>query len=96
MALQIVSTGISLTTSIASASGVIPNNSAGAVSKYIRIAVTQAAYVRIGTGTTTAVATDLMVLPGESPIIPTLGFTNIAALQVSAAGIVQVSPVEDV
>ena len=95
MALQIVSTGINLATSGTSAPGTIPNNSAGVPAKYIRIAATQAAYVRIGTGAQTAVNTDMMVLPAESPIIATLGCTNIAALQVTAAGVVQVSPVED-
>ena len=96
MALQITATGISLTTSATSAPGTIPNNSAGAPAKYIRITATAAAYVRIGTGAQTAVATDMIVHPAESVIMSTLGCTNIAALQVTAAGIVQVSPVEDV
>lgn len=95
MALQIINTGISLTTSAASAPGTIPNNSAGAPAKYIRIAATAAAYVRIGTGAQTAVATDMMIQPGDAVIMSTLGCTHIAALQVAAAGIVQVSPVED-
>jgi len=97
MPLQITNTGINLTTGVASVAGTLPNNSAGVPAKFIRIAATAAAYVRIGVGAQTAVATDMMILPNSAGHIQaTLGATHIAALQVSAAGTVQISPVEDI
>ena len=95
MAIQVLSTGVNVATGVASAAGAIPNNSAGTLAKFVRFAVTQATDIRLGTGTPVALATDMMVLPGESPILATLGLTNFAVLQVAAAGVVQVSPVEN-
>lgn len=88
-------TGISLTTSATSAPGTIPLDSSGQVPRYIRIAASQPACVRIGAGTQTAVITDLQVQPGDAVTLSTNGATNIAAIQVSAAGVVQVSPLEN-
>ena len=95
MAIQIVSTGVNVASGAVSAAGAIPNNSAGSLAKFVRFSVTSAAYIRLGTGTPVAVSTDMMVLPAESITLATLGFTNFAVLQVAAAGIVQVSPVEN-
>ena len=95
MAIQVVSTGVNVASAAISAVGTIPNNTAGAVAKFARFAVTQATYIRLGTGTPVAVSTDLMVLPGESEVIATLGMLNFAVLQVTTAGIVQVSPIEN-
>jgi hypothetical protein len=94
MALTILKTGISITTSGTSAGATLPTSSSGAVALYIRIAVTVAAYVRIGTGAQTAVTTDMMLIPGDSVVVATNGNTHIAAIQVAAAGVVQVSPVD--
>lgn len=96
MALQIFATGINITTGAASAGATLPVNTAGAVPRYIRITASVAACVRIGTGAQTAVATDAVVQPGQSLIIATMGCTHIAAIQQAAAGVVQVSPVEDI
>jgi len=94
MALTILKTGVAITTSGTSAGATLPTNTGGSVAQLIRIAATANAYVRIGTGTQTAVTTDMIVQAGESVIVATSGGTHIAALQVAAAGIVQVSPVE--
>lgn len=95
MAIHIISTGVNVASGVASAAGTVPNNSAGALAKFIRIAVTQATYFRLGTGAPVAVATDVLVHPAESLVIATLGLTNFAVLQVAAAGVVQVSPIEN-
>ena len=95
-AISIAATGVAITTSATSAGNTIPNNAAGRVPQVIRIASTQAAYVRIGTGAQTAVSTDMMVYPGDAVLLETCGSTHIAALQVTTAGIVQVSPVEGI
>jgi hypothetical protein len=96
-------TGITITTSVASASATLPLDSAGNVPKYIRVAATAAACVRIGNGTPVAVGTDLMIGPGDTVILATGGLTKIAAIWVAAsgngvfsgAGVVQVSPMEN-
>jgi len=96
MALQIFATGVNITTSGTSAGATIPLSSAGTVPRYVRISATVSACVRIGTGAQTAVATDLLVQPSEAVILATNGCTHIAAIQQAAAGVVQVSPVEDI
>ena len=88
-------TGIQIATSGTSSGATIPVDSAGNVPRHIRIAASAAACVRIGTGAQTAVTTDLQVQPGDAVIMSTNGRTNIAAIQVSAAGVVQVSPLEN-
>lgn len=95
--ISVFSTGISIATSATSASATIPLDSAGNTPRYIRIAATAAACVRLAlTGTPTAVTTDLQVQPGDAVIIATGGCTKIAAIQVAAAGVVQVSPLDNV
>ena len=96
MALQIFATGVNITTSGTSSGATIPLSSAGTVPRYVRISATVSACVRIGTGAQTAVATDLLVQPSEAVILATNGCTHIAAIQQAAAGVVQVSPVEDI
>jgi regulator of RNase E activity RraA len=96
MALQIFATGTTIATSATSAGTTIPLASNGAVPRFVRVVTTQYAYVRIGTGAQTAVAGDLMVGPSDGVIIASGGNTHIAALQVTTAGVVQVSPVEDI
>lgn len=94
MALQIVKTGVSTATSGTSAGVTLPTTSSGGVAQWVRIAATAAAYVRLGTGAQTAVNTDMVVQPGDSVVMATNGATHAAALQVSAAGVVQISAVE--
>ncbi|MBA4362735.1 MAG: hypothetical protein C0411_18705, partial [Pseudomonas sp.] len=61
------------------------------------------ACVRLGTGTPVAVSGDLLVQPGDAVILPTCGYTKIAAVWAAAsgngvftgAGAVQVSPMEN-
>ena len=92
--ISVVNTGIRLTTSATSAGATLPLDSAGALPRFIRIAATQPACVRIGTGTQTALTTDMQVQPGDAVVMSTNGQTHIAAIQVSTAGVVQVSPME--
>lgn len=94
MAIQIVKTGVSITTSGASAGTALATSSSGGVAQYVRIAASVAAYVRLGVGAQTAVNTDMMIAPGEAIVVATNGATHAAALQVAAAGVVQISPVE--
>lgn len=88
-------TGVSITTSGTSASATIPNMSSGELPRFIRVAATQPACVRLGKTTATAVTTDLQVQPGDAVILTVNGNDRIAAIQVSSAGVVQVSPLEN-
>lgn len=94
-ALQVGATGVSITTSATSANANVPNDSSGTKPRYVRVAATAAAYVRIGSGAQTAVATDMLIQPGDSVILMVpAGTPNVGAIQVAAAGIVNVTPIE--
>ena len=93
--ITVTATGVNITTGAASASTTIPNDSAGNIPRYIRVCCSVAAFVRLGKTTATAVTTDLMLIPGEAVILSTNGNDKVAALQVAAAGVVQVSPLEN-
>jgi len=94
-AISVVKTGATLAVGAASASVAIPTNSSGAAAKYARIAATSACYVKLGPSGVTAAAGDLMLAPGDAVVLKTSGVGYVAAIQVSAAGTLQVSPLED-
>ena len=93
--ITVAATGVLITTSGSSASATIPSNSAGTTPTYIRVAATAAATVRLGKTSATAVTTDLLIQPADAVILAVGGNDKIAALQVSGAGVVQVSPLEN-
>lgn len=95
--ITVIADGISITTGPASATAVIPNSSAGAKPRYIRVAATADAHVQLfKDGTGTAAAVDTLVQPGDAIVMAVpAGMNNIAAIQDTAAGVVQVSPLED-
>lgn len=95
-AITVSATGVNITTGAASASATIPNDSAGNVASYVYVAATATCHIRLGVGSATAVATDLMLRP-ELPLILQVpkGMTKIAAIQDAAAGTLTVSPLEN-
>lgn len=95
-ALSILKTGIAITTGVASAGATIPTTSNNTQPYYVRLVATAACYVKVGKGAQTAVAGDLMIQP-DAPTVICIGpnIDNIAVLQVAAAGILQVSPLEN-
>ena len=94
--ITVTTTGVTLVSGAASSGTTIPNMSSGEKPRFIRIAATQASCIRIGAGAQTAVTTDLQVQPGDAVIlhVPS-GVTHIACIQAALAGIVQVSPLEN-
>jgi hypothetical protein len=89
-------TGVQQASGAASAGAALPTDMAGNIPRYIRVAATAPACFRFGSGgVPTAVATDLQVQPGDAVILTTNGATHFAVIQVSAGGIVQVSPLEN-
>lgn len=88
--------GVNITTGAASASATLPNDVTGVVPKYVRLAATAACAVRIGKGAQTAVAADLQIQPGDSTIVQiNNGWDTIAAIQIAAAGVLNVMPIEN-
>ena len=94
-AVTILKRGTTITTSGASSSTTLPTDSGGNVPKYCRLSATAACYVQIGQSGLTAAAGDILVQPADAVIVRTWGQTNVAAIQVIAAGILQISPLED-
>ncbi|MFZ6653794.1 hypothetical protein [Undibacterium sp. TJN19] len=88
-------TGVAIATTATSASASIPAMSSGELPRFIRVAATAPACVRLGKTAATAVTTDLQVQPGDAVILSVNGNDKIAAVQVASAGVVQVSPLEN-
>lgn len=93
-AISVMKTGVTLATSGTSANVAIPTDSSGAAPKYIRVAATQDCYIKLGPSGVAAVAGDMLLQVGDSVVLATSFAPYIAALQVSAAGVLQVSPLE--
>jgi hypothetical protein len=92
--LQVFAPGATIATSATSAAVAIPNTLSGTAPKYVRLASTQPCYVRLGTSPV-AVAGDLLVQPADSVVVCVARYPQIAALQLGAAGILQISPLEN-
>ena len=95
-AITVFKTGSNIAFNATSSNVAIPTAQSGQAPKFVRLAATQACYVKIGNGTQTAAAGDLLVQPADSVILRVAGVNNIAAIQVSAGGVLQISPLEDV
>lgn len=94
-AISVVKTGATIAFTGTSANVAIPTDSAGTKPKYIRVASTAACYVKIGPSGLTAAPGDLLVQPADSAVIKVHNQAFVAAIQVSAAGTLQISPLED-
>ena len=96
-AITIVADGINIPTGAASVSTALPNTSGSIKPRKIRVAATAAAHVQLfKDGTGSATSADTLVQPGDAVVLVVPGgCNNIAAIQSTAAGVVQVSPLED-
>ena len=89
-------TGTRTASGAASAGAALPVMSSGEIPRYIIVSATVAAHFRIGVGAQTAVNTDLMIQPGDARTVHVpSGVTHYACIQAVAAGVVQVSPLEN-
>lgn len=96
-AITVTTTGAIIAFGAASTNVALPNASDGKAPRLVRLAATAACYVKLGTSAgVTAAAGDLLVQPADTVVIRAIGFTHIAALQVTADGTLQISPVENV
>lgn len=92
----ITKTGANITTGAASARVALPTDTAGNVPRYVRVAATVAARISLGTVASNAVATDTLLMPGDAMnmAVPA-GLTHLCAIQDTAAGTVNVVPLEN-
>lgn len=95
--LTITSTGFSAATGAASASTAIPTASDGSRPRFIRVAARNECYVKLGTSGVAATVNDALVQPADCLIlhVPS-GITHIAYIQGTAAGQVNVVPLENI
>lgn len=85
-----------IATSAASAQTAIPNCSSGEKPRYVRVAASAPACIRMGKTSVTASNVDTQIQPGDATIFSVpLGYDVIAAIQVSGPGAVQISPLEN-
>lgn len=95
--ISVNSVGTTITTGAASASATIPNDSAGNIPRYVRVASTAACFIKLGVAAATATANDMLIQPADAVIlhIPS-GITKIAAIQDTVAGKLNVVPLDNV
>ena len=92
----VTTTGANATSGGVSAQLAIPNCSSGEKPRFIRVASTASASVRLGKTTATATTADTQVQPGDAITLQVpVGYDVIAIIQVSAPGTVQVSALEN-
>jgi hypothetical protein len=94
--ITVTTVGFSAATGAASAATAIPVASDGNRPRYIRVAARNECYVKLGISSVAATTNDILVQPADSVIlhVPT-GVTHIAYIQGTAAGQVNVVPVEN-
>lgn len=92
--IKVATRGSTVASGAASASVAIPNDSTGIRASYVWVGCTSAAYVAPGASAITAAAGDLLVTPERPIVLDVHGQTHIAAIQVSVAGTVSITPVE--
>ena len=92
----VTAVGFSAATGAASARSPIPVDGSGNRPNYIRVAARNECYVKLGDVTVTATSNDTLVQPGDCAILQVgKGVTHIAYIQGTAAGQVNVVPLDN-
>ena len=95
-AITVIKTGVAQASGAASAGTTIPADFSGNTPRFIRVAATAPACFKLGFGgLPTATTGDLQVQPGDAVILAVGYATHFAVIQVTVAGVVQVSPLEN-
>lgn len=93
---QIQAVGTSITTGAASANAAIPNNASGKAPNYVRVQASAFAFIKFGVSGVAATANDILISPNEPEVFIVSGNTFVAAIQQAVAGVVNVTPLENV
>lgn len=91
---KITENGSSATTGAASATIAIPNNSAGKPALKVMITVEGLTHVLPGTSAAVATTASTIVSASAPLLIDTVGISHIAHLQLTAAQLIVVTPIE--
>lgn len=94
-AITIFKRGAIITTSATSANVAMPTDSSGNSPRYVRITASNPSYVALGVSGVVAAAGDFIVQPGDAVVVAVNGATFVAAIQQSAAGVVQISGLDN-
>lgn len=95
--LTVTTAGFSAATGAASANQAIPNASDGNKPRFIRVASRNECYVKLGVTGVAATTNDILVQPADSVILAVPnGVTHIGYIQGTAAGQVNVLPLENI
>lgn len=101
--IKVVVTGVSLAAGAASARVAVPKRADGKNPKFVRVSTnTAGAHILFGGATVAATAADTLVMPSDSAVFDVSGISDVtdgklyfATIQDSAAGLVNVVPLED-
>jgi hypothetical protein len=93
-ALHVSGTGVKVSVATASSDETLALNAAAGKAKFMRLSATTACYVRWGVGAQTAVDTDLLLQPGDAVVVAVAGADTIAAMRVTADGVLVATPLE--
>lgn len=93
--MTVAAVGFTAATSGTSARTAIPVNSAGELPRYIRVSGINECYIKLGSSTVVATTNDMLIQPADSAILTVNGATNIAYIQGTSAGKVNVVPLEN-
>lgn len=93
-AISITGPGASITTSGSSASVAIPTTDSSTPPRFVLVTCTAAAYITPGDSAVVATTDDIILQPNYPLKLIIAGNTHFAALQVAAAGKVNVIPIE--
>ena len=91
----IVAVGVTLTSGAASTNSALPNNSSGKAPNYVRVQVTNYAFIKFGVSGVTATSNDILISPNEAEVFALSGNTYIACIQQATGGVVNVTPLEN-
>lgn len=93
--IAVFAVGFTAATGAATARTAIPTDSAGNLPRYIRVAAINESYVKLGSSSVNATTNDVLIQPADAAIFPVNGATHIAYIQGTAAGKVNVVPLEN-
>jgi hypothetical protein len=96
MFITVTTVGSTIATGAASTSIAIPPASSGEVPRFIRLSSTNGVHAKLGTSDVEATDDDMLINVSDALVINVpRGVTHIAAIQESAAGKLNVVPLED-
>lgn len=96
MHITVTNLGATVATGAASSTIAIPVASSGEIPRFIRLSSTNGVHAKLGIAAVAATANDMLVTVSDAVILVVpRGVTHIASIQESAAGKLNVTPLED-